>query len=190
MPARAGILFFFPEDVLDGRRQAGFTLIELLLVVAIVGLLAAAAMAIYRHTRVRAGETAALTALRSVNQAQFAFAQTCGNQRFAPTLTSLGTPAPATGAAFLSPDMTTGDVVQKSGYQIVMTGTAVTDNLTACTGVVPVASYQVTADPLLPGTSGLRFFGTNTERILYEDAVTFAGNMPETGAPEHGVEVK
>jgi prepilin-type N-terminal cleavage/methylation domain-containing protein len=178
------------EDALNGRTQAGFTLIELLVVVAIVGLLAATGMAIYRHSRMRAAETAAVAALHSLNEAQFGFAQTCGNQRYAPTLASLGTPAPATGAAFLSSDMTTGEVVQKSGYQIVMAGTAVTDNALACTGVVPVTSYQATADPLLPGTSGVRYFGTNTDRILYEDAVTFTGNMPEAGPPGHGVEVK
>jgi hypothetical protein len=38
--------------------------------------------------------------------------------------------------------------------------------------------------------SGIQFFGTNTDRVVYSDSATFAGNMPETGAPGHGVEVK
>ena len=52
-------------------------------------------------------------------------------------------------------------------------------------------SYQVTADPVRPGLSGIRYFATNTERILYVDATkTFAPDMPETGPPAHGAEMK
>lgn len=168
----------------------GFTLIELLIVVAIVGILAALAMAGYRMARVRAGEGSAIAALQAINQAQVAFAQTCGNQRFAPTLSSLGTPTPSTGDAFLSPDLTVADTVQKSGYQIAMAGTPVTEDVRTCTTVVPVTSYQATADPVNPGLTGLRFFGTNAEATIYTDATTFAGNMPETGAPGHGAELR
>jgi prepilin-type N-terminal cleavage/methylation domain-containing protein len=168
----------------------GFTLIELLIVVAIVGTLSAIAMAGYRMARVRAGEGAAITALQAIAQAQVLFSQTCGHQRFAPTLVSLGTPAPATGAAFLSPDLVASDPILKSGYLIAMTGTPVTDDLQTCTGVTPLASFQVTADPVQPGLSGNRFFGTNTDRAIFQDAATFTGNMPETGAPGHGTEVR
>jgi hypothetical protein len=49
----------------------------------------------------------------------------------------------------------------------------------------------VTADPLTPGVSGTRFFATNTDRVVYEDAdKTFAPDMPERGEPSHGVEMK
>lgn len=171
----------------------GFTLIELLIVVAIVGTLSAIAMAGYRIARVRASEGAAVTALQAINQAQILFAHTCGNQRFAPTLSSLGTPAPATGEAFLSPDLTLGepgDPVVKSGYLIAMAGTPVTDDVPACTGVIPVSEYQVTADPIQPGISGNAFFGTNTDRGIFTDTATFSGNMPGTGAPGHGSELR
>ena len=33
-------------------------------------------------------------------------------------------------------------------------------------------------------------FGTNADRVIYADTATFAGNMPERGAPGHGTEVK
>jgi hypothetical protein len=60
-----------------------------------------------------------------------------------------------------------------------------------CTGQTPVESYQVTADPVRPGLSGNRFFATNTDRVLYQDAEkTFATDMPEKGAPTHGAEMK
>ena len=172
------------------NRSAGFTLIELLLVLAIVGILASVSMAIYRSARIRAGETSAVATLHAINQAQFEFAQLCGNQRFAPTLVSLGAPMPTTGYGFLSPDLAA-DPLAKSGYQFTIAGTAVTDTGLTCTGGTPVESYQVTADPLRPGITGNRYFATNTDRAVYEDAdKTFAPDMPERGAPSHGAEMK
>lgn len=168
----------------------GFTLIELLIVMAIVGVLAAIGVAGYRLVRVRAAEAAAISALTAINQAQFAFAQTCGNQKYSPTLAGLGVPAPTTGKAFLSPDLTV-DPVSKSGYQIMMTGTSLpADAAKTCNDLTPASSYAVTADPVTPGVTGLRFFGTNTDRVIYSDTATFAGEMPETGAPGHGAELK
>ena len=169
---------------------AGFTLVELLIVVAIIGVLASVSMALYRNARVRAGESAAIATLDAINQAQFAFAQLCGNQRYAPSLAALATPMPSTGQPFVSPDLGM-DPLVKSGYQFTMTGTPVTDTGQTCTGTTPVESYKVTADPSRPGLSGNRFFATNTDRVVYEDAEkTFATDMPEKGAPSHGAEMK
>ena len=64
---------------------------------------------------------------QAINQAQFAFAQACGNQRYAPTLASLGTPMPTTGQAFLSPDLAADPLTQER-LQFVMGGTVVTDD--------------------------------------------------------------
>lgn len=172
------------------RAAAGFTLIELLIVIAIIGILVSIAMVGYRSARVRGNEVSAIGTLNAINQAQFAFAQSCGNQRFAPTLAALGTPMPSTGQPFLSPDLTASDPVVKSGYQVVLGGTAVTDQGLTCTGLAPLVTYQVTADPVTPGVSGSRCFGTNADRAVFEDSATFAGNMPETGNPGHGLEIK
>src|SRR4051812_32982736 len=172
------------------NRPDGFTLIELLIVVAVIGVLASVSMAISRSARIRAGETSAIATLHAINQAQFAFAQLCGNQRYAPTLASLAAPMPTTGQAFLSPDLGA-DPLAKGGYQFTMDGTTVTDTGLTCTGGTPVESYHVTADPLRPGISGSRFFATNTDRAVYEETdKTFAPDMPERGAPSHGVEMK
>lgn len=171
-------------------RQAGFTLVELLIVLSIVGLLAATSMAIYRNARVRAGESAAIATLQAITQAQFAYAQLCGKSRYAPSLAALTTPMPTTSQPFLSPDFGV-DPLVKSGYTFTLGGTVVTDAaLRTCTDATPLETYQVTADPEKPGLSGVRYFATNTDRALYEDTETFTGNMPESGAPPHGTEMK
>jgi type IV pilus assembly protein PilA len=177
--------------------QRGFTLIELLIVVAVLGILFSVLMAGHHYARMRGAEASAMTTLQAINQAQFAFMQTCGNQRYAPTLASLGRPVPATGSPYLSPDLTQGMVVDdqgehlsKSGYAFRMAGTEIPDAPPTCIGVPPIEAYQVTADPLRPGITGMRYFGTNADRVVYEDSATFAGNMPETGAPTHGSEIR
>ena len=157
--------------------------------VAIIGILAAIGMAGYRQARVTGSETAAIAGLAAIDQAQFAFSQTCGNQRYSPTLAGLGVPAPTTGAAFLSPDMTM-DPLIKSGYQYLMSGTQAVDVPPTCNNLTPVTSYKVTADPTAPGTSGIRYFATNTDRVIFADTATFSQDMPERGAPGHGTEIK
>lgn len=86
------------------RDSRGFTLIELLLVLVIIGILLAISMANYRNARLRGAESSAIGTLSAINRAQFAYMQTCGNQKFAPHLTSLGKPNPGTTAPYLSPD--------------------------------------------------------------------------------------
>ena len=85
---------------------------------------------------------------------------------------------------------TAADPIVKSGYRFALGGTGTTDDMLGCTGLAGLASYQLTADPVNPGASGLRYFGTNTERAVFEDIATFAGNMPETGNPGHGIELR
>ena len=88
------------------------------------------------------------------------------------------------------PLLTAADEVVKSGYKIVMEGTEVMDPVLTCTGDTPVEGYHVTADPVTPGTSGIRFFGTNVDLVIYENLETFSGKMPDNGAPPIGQEAK
>jgi Tfp pilus assembly protein PilE len=157
---------------------------------AIVAILLSISTAIYRQMKARGGEAAAIAALDAINQAQFAYMQSCGNQRYAPSLADLGKPMPTTGAGFLSPDLAVeGEEVVKSGYVLRMSGTAVTDETKTCSGATPLGGYQLTADPTVAGASGARYFGTNTDRVIFEDFETFYGHMPERGAPQHGREL-
>jgi prepilin-type N-terminal cleavage/methylation domain-containing protein len=172
------------------RAAAGFTLVELLIVMAIVAILAAMGIAGYRHARVTAAEGVAIAALQAINRAQFAFSQTCGNQKYSPTLAGLAVPHPQTGAAFLSPDMAM-DPVQKSGYTFTMDGPPPDDLMVqSCNGLVPIALYRVVADPTIPGATGIRYFATNSDRVIFADLASYAEDMPHTGAPGHGSEIK
>ncbi len=172
------------------RDSRGFTLIELLLVIVILGILMTIAMANYRYARIRGAEVSAIAALTAINQAQFAFMQTCGKQKFAPHLSSLGKVNGATGTAYLSPDLTASEDVDKSGYRISMTGTEVEEPLQTCTGETPVETYSLTADPLVEGTTGFRYFGTNLDLAIYESPESLRGKMPPRGAPSIGQEVR
>ena len=78
----------------------------------------------------------------------------------------------------------------KSGYRIVMEGPEVAEAVLSCTGETPVEAYHVTADPLSPGVTGHRFFGTNVNLVVYENVETFEGKMPNVGPPPSGQETK
>ncbi len=171
------------------RDSRGFTLVELLLVMLILGILMTISVANYRQARLRGSEASAISSLVAINQAQFTYMQTCGRQKFAPNLTALGKPHPGSDAAFLSPDLTGADEVIKSGYRFLMEGPEAADQVQTCTGDVAVDAYHVTADPVVSGTTGNRFFGTNTSFVIYEALESFTGKMPDAGAPATGTEV-
>lgn len=170
--------------------KAGFTLVELMIVIAIIGILLALAFGRYHEVKTSSNEAAVMASLRTIASAQAQFALTCGNQKYASTLAGLGQPIPATGEAFLSPDLTSGDVIEKTGYALHFAAKPADAMPPACNGTPVAAGYAITADPLKPDMTGRRYFGMNTDRVLYEDTQTFTDNMPETGAPAHGTEVK
>ena len=172
------------------RSDSGFTLIELLVVMAIIALLASMAMFGYRYAHIRSAEASAVSTLTTINRGQFMFMQSCGRQRYAPTLLTLASPAPGDQHGFISADLGVPEALQKSGYLFQMTGTPATEGEQTCTGAVPLDRYRLTADPLNPGLSGSHFYGTNSDRVIYEDLASFADNMPETGPPGHGTEIK
>jgi type IV pilus assembly protein PilA len=170
------------------RRDAGFTLIDMLFVVGLIGLLASLAIPGLMRARGAAQAASALGSLRVINGAELSFAITCGLGFYAPDLPTLGI-APGSGEPYLPPEMSSGFTYEKSGYTFSLAGTGLNGAPAACNGLPAgqaSSGYAAVADPLDPAVSVGKFFGTNSDGIIYVDAGSLSAVMPESGSPPTG----
>jgi hypothetical protein len=171
-----------PRAVARLRSERGFTLIDMLFVIGLIGLLSTLAIPGLTRARGAAQASSALANLRLVNSAQLSFAITCGLGFYAPDLPTLGSPPVGSSVAFLPADMAAAAVVNRSGYQFEMVGTAAANAPDACNGLgagLAAPGYKVRADPL--DAPLVRYFGTNSSGLMYENTSSLFAAMPEAG---------
>lgn len=172
------------------KGEAGFTLIDLLFVMGLILVISTLAIPGLARAKSHAQAGSAMATIRVMNSAQLSYAITCGLGFYAPDLPTLGTKPFGAAEAFLPPDLSSGPVVMRTGYNFSIATTPVGGAPATCNGVGPGstgAAYALVADPL----SGQgRFFGTNADGVIYEHTASLATTMPETGAPPQGHPVK
>jgi prepilin-type N-terminal cleavage/methylation domain-containing protein len=170
------------------KRQAGFTLIDLLFVIALIGLLSALAVPGLMRAQGAAQASSAVGTLNVINSAELSFAIGCGSGFYAPDLPTLGIVPPGAMDGFLSSELTSGFTIIKSGYLFSLAGVPLGGAPPTCNGLgggSTSTGYAAVADTLSAGASP-RYFGTNTDGMVYEHSATLSAIMPQTGAPAAG----
>ena len=180
-----------PNTARRRNGEAGFTLIDMLFVVSLIGLLMTLAIPGLMRARGAAQVSSAIGTLRVVNSAQLSYAITCGSGFFAPDLKTLGKKPPGAMDAYL-PEESGAPTFMKSGYNFSMAGTGVTTAPATCNGLSAgsaATGYAVVTDPL-DSAPPARFFGTNSDGIIYEHTSSLAAIMPEAGRPASGTPIQ
>jgi type IV pilus assembly protein PilA len=156
------------------KKNKGFSLIELLIVVAIILIIAAIAIPNLLRSRIAANEASAVGSLRTLNTAEITYNTTYPTVGF----TNLAAMGPTTGggsatsaaAGLIDANLASGT---KSGY----TFTAVAD-----TTSTPSASYESTAAPVTEGTTGQRYFCSDSSGVIQFNASAPTGATCASGS--------
>ncbi len=143
------------------RTSKGFSLIELLIVVAIIMIISAIAIPTLLRSRIATNEASAVSSLHAIGTAQTTYAManpTLGYASNLGTLGGTGTSVTSTNALLL--DSVLGAVTPGGGSAGAPNAKAGYNFYVANVSVVSgqVNSYQLNADPTVPGQTGQRYF--------------------------------
>jgi prepilin-type N-terminal cleavage/methylation domain-containing protein len=155
------------------RAKKGFSLIELLIVVAIILIIAAIAIPNLLRSRIAANEASAVGSLRTLNTAEITYNTTYPTMGFACTLAQMAPPSggavSSAAAGLIDSNLASG---VKSGYSFALSN---------CSGT-PSVNYSTTAQPTTPGTTGQRYFCSDSSGVIKYDATSTA-NCLTNGNP-------
>ena len=155
----------------------GMTLIELLVVIVVIGILLILAVAVLTRARLSGNESAAIGALRTINTAQFAYLNGCGQGHYATSLVILGQPGGGRAQGYLSDDLGASVTPQRNGYRFnVQQGADAEPSRADCNGQATQTTYYATAIPVALGNTGARSFATNQHGAIWGQA----GGAPPT----------
>jgi hypothetical protein len=142
--------------------------------VAIIGIIAAIAIPGLLRARMAGNEASGIGSLRAINSGQAAYSSSCANGGYAVSLDDLFL-APSGGTGFISPDLATNGTV-KSGYTVTLgaasspAAAVVTVSANTCNGSADaVSGFYASANPVTAGSSGTRYFGTDTRGTIFQD---------------------
>jgi type II secretory pathway pseudopilin PulG len=169
------------------RSTAGFAIIDLLFVCGIISVVSGIALPRLMMARGSAQAASAVGSLRVIGSGQVAFAITCANGFYAPSLTKLAQPPLGSTDGFIKSDLGAADLMLKSGYQFQVSATPYVLAPNTCNnlGVGKTGlAYKSGADPLDPNNT--RFFSANAGNVIWEDASSLWAGMPESGDPLAG----
>ena len=134
--------------------RRGFSLIELLIVISIILIIITMAVPKFNQAKRFANETGALTAIKSIHEAQVQYQSQYG--RFATSLAELGPPqSGAAGPAAADLIDATFAAGIKSGYKLTVAGNQ--------------SGYTINANPETFGTTGTRTFFSDQTMVIREN---------------------
>jgi len=170
------------QSVPGRKRRLWPILAGMLVVLVVIGMMMTSPLVQRLQDARAAGNAAsAIGSLRAINSAQLAFSAACAQGFYAPNLTSLGSPPATTAQPFLSPGLSTGPTVERSGYRMWIEAAGQADAPASCNGLprgTTTKHYVAHAEPL-PG-NGTRYFATTDEMTIYEGTqpIRFVGGNP------------
>jgi type II secretory pathway pseudopilin PulG len=167
------------------RKAQGFALIDLIFVCGIIGLLCSIAVPRLILAQQAAGASSAIGSMRTLASAQLTYALSCGSGFYATDLMTLGTPPPGSSEPFITPALSTGNTVIRSGYLFQLEGLPYPGAPATCNGLPEGAQgFRAGADPVTG--DNLRFFAVDADGLIYEHTSSLYADMPEVGPPPFG----